>query len=131
MARTPHAWPRVTRLKRRRLIRPLFAHGGIQSGISIGSVRLLFRTVPRHLTGSPVQVGFAVTRQRTAVRRNAIRRVLREAFRTSPQRAMLCMPSDQALTLMVLCHGNSATTKAMLRADLAQALDILVRRLTA
>ena len=123
------AWPREARLKRRRLIRPLFAHGR-KSQISIGTVRLLYRIVPQSLTGtsSPIQVGFAVRPQRTAVRRNAIRRVLREAFRTSAQRAVLPVMPGYTLTLMVLCR--SPVRNRVLRSDLAKALDILVAALT-
>ncbi len=125
---TPEAWPRAARLKRQRLIRPLFAHGrNDTSSISVGTVRLLYRTVPQHITGtsSPIQVGFAVRRQQTAVRRNTMRRVLRESFRTSRVRATLRAQPGHTLTVMVLCRSRSTVKNSKLRSDLLQALDIL------
>jgi len=64
------------------------------------------------------------------VRRNAIRRVLREAFRTSAQRAVLPVMPGYTLTLMVLCRSRSPVRNRVLRSDLAKALDILVAALT-
>jgi len=61
------------------------------------------------------------------VRRNALRRALRESFRTSPQRAALQPPSGYTLTLMVLCQKMQHRQR--LQADLDQALGILATRL--
>ena len=55
-------FPRARRLKRRRLIRPLFQRNAPDVGrVRVGAVRVLYRIVPRVSTGldTPVQVGFA------------------------------------------------------------------------
>ena len=132
MSPASEAWPRAVRLKRRRLIRPLFAQRCPHiSRIRVGTVQLLYRMVPQHLAGtpSPVQVGFAVGRQRTKVRRNRLRRVLRETFRTHKARAVLRGAGGRTLTLMVLCRSGSAEKRSPLRADLEEALNILAARI--
>ena len=128
----PQAWPRETHLKRRRLIRPLFdrKRADVRS-VAKGSVRVLYRVVARPETGtnSPLQAGFAVTRPRSKVHRNQVRRILRETLRTSPVRPMLSAPSGQTLTLMVVCRDADRSTSV--RADLDHALESLAQQLTA
>ena len=84
MAGRVYRFPRATRLKRRRLIRPLFDRDRDDVGtVAVGCVRLLYRTVARAETGydTPVQVGFAPGRFRGAIARNRVRRLLREGYR--------------------------------------------------
>ena len=66
----PESFPRERRLKRRRLIRPLFDRRQSQR-VGAGSVVVLYRTVSRDQTGLDVgvQVGFAPGRRST----NAVR----------------------------------------------------------
>ncbi|MEM1054718.1 MAG: ribonuclease P [Bacteroidota bacterium] len=132
----PHAFPRERRLKRRRLLRPLFSRStpGRES-LAVGVVRLAWRLVPRESTGHdvPLQVGFAPGRNaRTNAGRTRLRRYLRETFRqhqTAPLRALEDYP-EHTLTLIVLFRGREGTASADLRRDLPRALDRLVTRLT-
>ena len=125
--------PRARRLKRRRLIRPLFQRDAPDVGrLRAGVVRLLYRTVPREATGldTPLQVGFAPGRTTTKVARNRVRRAMRETFRHH-QAALLRQLDgrDDTLTVFVLFQGRAATAPSDLRRDLPRALDRLVRQL--
>ena len=126
-------FPRARRLKRRRLIRPLFQRGAPDVGrLRVGVVRLLYRTVPREATGldTPLQVGFAPGRTRTKVVRNRIRRAMRETFRHHQTRLLRQLDGrDDALTVFVLFQGRETTAVADLRRDLPRALDRLARQL--
>ena len=69
----PTAFPRSRRLKRRRLIRPLFERDRADvQRVRAGTVVLLTRTVPRADTGLDVglQVGFARRSAATSARRS-------------------------------------------------------------
>ncbi len=127
-----HAFPRSRRLKRRRLIRPLFDRGRDDVGrLRQGTVQVLYRTVPREATGQAVgvQVGFAPGRRSTNAQRTRIRRLLRETFRLH-QAALLAAFAERpdCLTLMVLYRGREATASEDLRRDLPPALDRLAGR---
>ncbi len=128
----PHAFPRSRRLKRRRLIRPLFDRGRDDVGrLREGTVLLLYRPVSREATGQDVglQVGFAPGRRSTNAQRTRIRRHLRETFRLH-QAALLGAVDGRpdCLTLMVLYRGREATASADLHRDLPRALDRLATR---
>ncbi|OZC04011.1 ribonuclease P protein component [Rubricoccus marinus] len=128
-------FPRTRRLKRRRLIRPLFDRRRTDvSSLAVGVVRLKWRLVPQEATGerTPFQVGFAPGRRaRTNAGRTTLRRHLRETFRRHQHGLFAAMElhPGQALTLMLLFRGNEATASADLRRDLPLALDRLARRL--
>ncbi len=123
------AFPRAARLKRRRLIRPLFDRNREDVGtVAVGCVRLLYRTVPRAQTGYdvPVQVGFAPGRVRTAVLRNRIRRLFRAVYRVHQHTLVdLFLHRPETLTVMVLFRGRPETAKACIPRDLPQALEQL------
>ena len=128
-----HTFPRTRRLKRRRLIRPLFERGrGDVGSVREGVVALLYRTVPREATGHDVglQVGFAPGRRaRTNAGRTRLRRLMREAFRQSQGPLLDRMDGrPDALTVMVLFRGREATASEDLRRDLPRALARLARR---
>ncbi len=121
------AFPRTRRLKRRRLIRPLFSRGASQR-VGAGSVVILYRTVPRGDTGHDVglQVGFAPGRRSTNVVRARIRRVLREAFRRNQAGLLAAFAGrPDCLTMMVLFRGREAGASVEIRRDLPRALDRL------
>ena len=126
--------PRSFRLKRQRLIRPLFERSRKDvETVSSGSIRILYRIVPRAETGTdvPVQVGFAPGRIPTAVRRNRVKRILREVYRVHQSDLIdLFHHTDQTLTLMVLRRGPDEDAESRIRRDLPQALEELVRRIS-
>lgn len=128
----PHAFPRTRRLKRRRLIRPLFDRTrGDVGRVQAGSVQILYRAVPREAVGHDVglQVGFAPGRRSTNVQRTHVRRLLRETFRLhqGPLLAAVAGRPD-CLTLMILFRGREQTAAEDLRRDLPRALARLAER---
>ena len=120
----PESFPRSRRLKRRRLIRPLFDRRQAQR-VSAGSVAVLYRAVPRAETGLDVglQVGFAPGRRSTNAVRTRVRRQLRETFRRH-QAGLLAIMADRpdCLTLMVLYRGREDDASGAIRRDLPRAL---------
>lgn len=131
----PHAFPRALRLKRRRLIRPLFDRARPDVGrVRVRTVLVLYRLVARTEmpVSVPYQVGFAPGRRRTNVMRTRVRRHLREAFRRhqGPLQAQL-EKAERSLTAMILYHGDEQAVSAAIRRDLPEALDRVSRRLAA
>ena len=132
MAARPHAFPRERRLKRRRLIRPLFDRARPDVGrVRVGTVQILYRVVPREATGvdTLLQVGLAPGRRPTAVERNRIRRALRETFRLHQGPLLEALDGrPDCLTAFVLFRGRAATVTADLQRDLPEALRRLAAR---
>lgn len=132
----PLGMPRDRRLKRRRLIRPLFQHDRPGVGrVSEGVIQLRWRLVARAETGSdtPLQVGFAPGRRtRTKVGRNRLRRVMREAWRTSqaPLLELMRTTPGRTLTVFALFRGREAGAEADIRRDVPAAMARLTRRLS-
>ena len=141
-------FPRAFRLKRRRLIRPLFARDRSDvSEVSAGVVKALYRLASAAEVGAhvPYQVGFAPGRRaRTNAGRTQLRRLMREAFRVHQQPLVDLFvdrpgapPADAGslerpvLTVMLLFRGREATASADLRRDVPRVIDRLVRRLAA
>jgi ribonuclease P protein component len=129
--------PRDRRLKRRRLIRPLFRRDRVGVGrVSEGVVHLSWRLVPRTEIGadSPLQVGFAPGRgTRTKVVRNRLRRVMREEWRINQGRLLeeTSVAPDHTLTVFVLFRGNYDRAETDIRRDLPAAMARLAHRLSA
>ena len=127
-------FPRARRLKRRRLIRPLFQRNAPDVGrVRVGAVRVLYRIVPRASTGldTQVQVGFAPGRTRTKVKRNRIRRAMRETFRHhhGPLLRQLADRPTETLTMFILAQSRDASSMGDLRRDLPRALAKLADRI--
>ncbi len=130
-----HRFPRAARLKRRRLIRPLFDRSRTDIGtVAYGCIRILYRIVDRAETGEnvPIQVGFAPGRgMRPAVRRNRIKRLMREVYRVQQHRLVdLFVDTPTTLTMMILFRGRPDAVEAV-PVDVHKALNRLVRRLVA
>ncbi len=126
-ARRPLRMPRDRRLKRQRLIRPLFDRARRDVGrLSVGSVQLRWRVVSRTEAGAdtPLQVGFTAGRRgRTKVGRNRVRRVMREAWRSSQQSLLECLGDQrQTLTVFALFRGNEREAEEQIRRDLPSAM---------
>lgn len=133
-ARRRARFPRSFRLKRRRLIRPLFDRSASDVGVvRAGSVVVRYRIVPRDEVGGavPVQVGVAAPRRLgSKPDRNRVRRVLRETFRVH-QHALVDLFAERptTLTLMLLYQGQRPGAETAIRDALPGALDRLARRL--
>ena len=106
-------FPRSMRLKRRRLIAPLFKRENTTTkSLTTGCIRILYRFVPRETTGvdSPIQVGFAPGRCKNAVERNRLKRKMRELWRRNQHIVNLqSLSPTLSLTLMVLASKHSRT----------------------
>ena len=128
----PNAFPRSRRLKRRRLLRPLFDRARPDVGrLRVGTVALLFRTVERAETGedTPLQVCFAPGRAFRGAGRVRMRRVMRETFRLHQHALVGAFESrPDCLTLVVLCRGRPATADPDVVRDLPEALRRLAAR---
>ncbi|MGB3543502.1 ribonuclease P protein component [Rubrivirga sp.] len=128
----PNAFPRSRRLKRRRLIRPLFDRGRDDVGrVRQGTVMVLYRTVPREATGLEVgvQVGFAPGRRTTNAVRTRVRRLMRETFRSHQADVLEAFDArEDCLTMMVLYRGRDDAASQAIRRDLPLALDRLAQR---
>ncbi|MEM1125111.1 MAG: ribonuclease P protein component [Bacteroidota bacterium] len=129
-----HAWPRARWLKRAALIRPLFdRHRTDVATVSAGCIRFLYRWVDRSEVGPPVpfQVGLAPGRRvRPAVRRNRVRRLLREAVRQHQQLLWeATWPREEVLTLMILFRGDPTRDEPRIATDVPRALGRLSDRL--
>ena len=136
MADRSFRFPRTARLKRQRLIRPLFDRARTDVGrLNVGVVQLRYRMVPREAVGtdSPVQIGFAPGRRaRIHVGRNCLKRLMREAYRHHQHGLVDCFADrPDTLTMMVLFRGREATAAEDLRRDLPDALRRLEVRLCA
>lgn len=122
----PQTFPRVYRLKRRRLIRSLFDRSRKDVGtVAAGCVRLVYRVAPRAEVGTdvPLQIGFTPGRgARRAVDRNRIKRLLREVYRVH-QHGLIDLFScrDDALVVMVLFRGDLDRAAERIPADLPRA----------
>lgn len=129
-----HSLPGAFRLKRQRLIRPLFdrSRNDVDS-ISRGLLRVVYRVVRRAdlREDVPIQVGFAPGRLPTAVQRNRIKRVLREVYRVNQKDLVdLFSDRDRALTMMIVYRGHgSANDEPRIREDLPVLLGELHARL--
>ncbi|NNF56921.1 MAG: ribonuclease P [Rhodothermaceae bacterium] len=127
-------FPRTARLKRQRLIRPLFDRTRTDVGrLDAGVVHLRYRIVPREEVGTDasVQIGFAPGRRaRTHVGRNRLKRLMRESYRQHQHGLAECFADrPDTLTVMVLFRGNEVTATEDLRRDLPAALRRLEARL--
>lgn len=125
---------RSHRLKRRSLIRPLFdrSRSDVHTA-SIGCVRVLYRRVdagdlPR---GVPVQAGFAVGRSTgSAVVRNRVKRLMREAYRTGAGPLLDVMGTDGLrLTALFMFRGQASRASDCIPQDLPHLLNLVARRL--
>ena len=136
------AFPRSRRLKRRRLIRPLFDRARPDVGrVRVGTVQIRYRVAPRAEVGreTPVQAGFSPGRRRTNARRGALRRRLRETFRrhSAALAARFDAPGPggarpaTTLTLFVLYRGPDDDASRRIEHDLPRALRRLERDLDA
>lgn len=128
-------FPRAHRLKRRRLIRPLFDRTRRDVGtVASGSVRIIYRVATVDEVGAdvPLQIGFSAGRRaRSGVVRNRIRRLLREVYRVN-QHLLIDLFDDRpgVLTLMVLFRSDPETADEAVPADLPRAMERLRSELT-
>ncbi len=113
-------FPRLSRLKRRALLTPLFRRTASHT-LARGTVRLLYRIVPTSEmpAGARVQVALLPGRRKGAVLRNRIRRTLREVYRLHQQDLVdLFSRRPDGLTLGILYRGTEQNLYASVARDL-------------
>ena len=126
-------FPRTYRLKRKRLIEPLFNRDEPNTNtVSVGCIRILYRFADQASVEilTPLQVGFAVRRTvGGAVVRNRTKRILREVFRTHNQRLLDHLSDrEDVLTVMVVVR-HLPDDEDVLRHDLIDSLHSLEEEL--
>lgn len=126
-------FPRTHRLKRKRLIEPLFDRDEPNTNtVSVGCIRVLYRFAdPASVeVPTPLQVGFAVRRTvGGAVVRNRTKRILREVFRTNNERLLDQLSGrEDVLTIMVVVR-HLPDDEDVLRHDLIASLRSLEEEL--
>jgi ribonuclease P protein component len=118
--------PRDRRLKRRRLIRPLFDAAAGPGRLTTGVIQLRWAVAPRTAVGadSPLQVGFAPGRRTSKVLRNRVRRVMRETWRAhqAPLLDLFAGRPAETLTVFALFRGREASAAEEIRRDLPRAM---------
>jgi len=111
-------FPRSRRLKRKRLIEPLFDRSDpTSSSVRAGCVRLAYRFVPDSTFEEAYQVGVAVGKSRGhAPRRNKVKRLMREALRHHQNELeQLAERHGKCLTVMFLFQGRDESSDVILR----------------
>ncbi len=120
-------FPRAFRLKRQRLLRPLFDRSRSDvRAVRVGSLIVRYRLAAADEVGQavPLQVGFAVGRSvQPKPARNRVKRLLRESFRLH-QHDLVARRADlpDTLTLVVLYRGRAEGAGPAIRRDLPEAL---------
>jgi ribonuclease P protein component len=128
------SFSRSHHLKRKRLIEPLFNRNepSVRS-VAAGSIRLVYRLVSDQDLSCEVrfQIGVAVGRSAgPAVRRNRIKRVIREAIRLNQGLLHdIACNEGTLLTAMVIFRGNGADISETPR-DMVRSIEKLHRELT-
>ena len=134
-ARRRNTFPRAFRLKRKRLIRPLFDRTRDDVGtVKAGCIRILFRFAKPEEVGiqTPLQVGFAMGRGiKRAVDRNRIKRHLRESFRTNQHDILDALAEHplKTLTVMVIYRGVPDKASNQVPSHLPTALKELTKKI--
>ena len=98
-------FPRTHHLKRKSLIEPLFDRSNRSTqSVASGTIRIVYRFVDEPDISVPFQFGIAVGKKSgSAVRRNRIRRVIRESVRLN--QALIPL-GESLLTAMIIFRGH-------------------------
>ena len=120
-------FPPAQRLKRQRLIRPLFDRSRNDvHAVRVGPVTVRYRMATAEEVGqnTPVQIGFAVGRGiGSKPQRNRLKRVMREVYRTHRHVLSDAAASrSEVVTLMVLYRGRPERAEAAIRRAMPEAL---------
>lgn len=119
----------VERLKLRKQIETLFQSG---EAFSIFPLRVIYRFAPMARTveeTSPVRIGFSIPKKRVkkANKRNTIKRLLREAWRTQKQTLYQTMPDGQQLHCFLIFTGQGSLTFTEAQKAVSLVMDKLIK----
>lgn len=118
--------PKSHRLKRKRLIQPLFDREDEKTrALSVGSLLTLFRYQAPSVVGQtvPFQVGFAVSQSiGGAVTRNRVKRILRETFRQNLDDLTEQLDRQSDVLTMMIVTRHLPADESTLKKDLVDSI---------
>ncbi|NPA42404.1 MAG: ribonuclease P protein component [Chlorobi bacterium] len=118
----PLGLPKAYRIKRKKIMDALIGEG---ESLFLYPFKLIYKEMPLP-EDVPFQmaVGVSKKRFRKAVRRNRVRRLVRESFRLEQHR----LPSDRQLALLIVYVGKEEEKFDFMRRRMARLLDMLTQK---
>ncbi|MDR1055873.1 MAG: ribonuclease P protein component [Prevotellaceae bacterium] len=115
------------RLCSQKLINQLFVEG---KGLYYFPFRLVYSLTEKKEENTPVQIVISVPKRnhKHAVKRNILKRRIREAYRKKKHRFYANLPLGCTINLMLIYVSSTISTYGEIESKLIPALDILVKR---
>ncbi len=120
------SFPRIERLRSRRLIQQLFKEG---RRITESRIQAVYLFLPATRGSHPAAVAFSVPKRSfpRAVDRNRIKRLMREAWRTQKRSLMeILFVQQKQLLVMFVCRGTKLPQYAVVNEEINRILNRLI-----
>lgn len=125
---TPYSYNRKEKLKSRKLIQQVFESGKAFSQFPIKIIWLLHSNT----STSPVQAAVSVGKKqfKLAVKRNRVKRLLREAYRLNKQDLLAAVPQDKRLAIFIIYIDKELPQLPLLNRKMQLALNRLSKEIS-